>query len=114
MADMRTGSQGRSTQRRAARTRERGMRSVSVVTRMAVSASLLLAAALSVVAAIGFTGHTNATATGASSGTTSARGSSNGQRVALPPTGDGGVLSPPFAPPVSQPVQQPPVTSGGS
>jgi hypothetical protein len=115
MGDMRMSSRGSSTSRRMARTRERGLQSVSKITRGAVAASLMLAAALSAVAAIGFAGHTSTTATGASSGTTSARGSSDGQRVALPPTGDGGALAPPVAPPISQPVQAPPpVTSGGS
>lgn len=114
MSDMRTSSRGPSP-RRMGRTRERGMQSVSKITRGAVAASLMLAAALSAVAAFGFAGHTSATATGASSGTTSARGSSDGQRVALPPTGNGGALIPPVAPPISQPVQAPaPVTSGGS
>jgi hypothetical protein len=66
------------------------------------------------VAALGFAGHAGATGTGSSSGSTSARGSSTGQRVALPPTGGGGALVP-VAPPISQPIQAPPpVTSGGS
>jgi hypothetical protein len=94
--------------------RDRGMQSVSRVTRVTVAVSLALTAALSAVAALGFAGHASAAGTGSSSGNTSARGSSTGQRVALPPTGDGGALAP-VAPPISQPVQAPPpVTSGGS
>ncbi len=52
MGDMRTSSHGPSSPRRMAHTRERGMESVSKVTRGAVAASLMLAAALSAVAAI--------------------------------------------------------------
>ena len=94
--------------------RDRGMRSVSRVTRVTVAISITLTAALSAVAALGFAGHAGASGTGSSSGSTSARGSSTGQRVALPPTGDGGAPVP-VAPPISQPIQAPPpVTSGGS
>ena len=114
MSDMRTSRKGSSSTRRRAQVRDRGMRSVSKVTRVTVAVSLTLTAALSAVAALGFAGHASAAGTGSSSGTTSARGSSTGQRVALPPTGDGGALVP-VAPPISQPIQAPPpVTSGGS
>jgi hypothetical protein len=89
------------------------MRSVSRATRVAVAASLAGTAFFSAVASIAFSGHANAsTSTG---GTTSARAASDGQRVALPPTGNGGALTAPVAPPISQPVPAgPPVTSGGS
>jgi len=90
------------------------MRSVSRVTRIAVAASLAGTAVFSAVAAIAFSGHANAS-TSTGSGTTSARAASDGQRVALPPTGNGGALTAPVAPPISQPVPAgPPVTSGGS
>jgi hypothetical protein len=90
------------------------MRSASRLTRIAVAVSLALSAVFSAVAALGFTGHQGTTSTGDAADSTSARGSSDAQRVALPPTDDEGALSPPFAPPVSAPVQAPPVTSGGS
>ena len=91
------------------------MRSVSRVTRIAVAASLAGTAFFSAFAAIAFSGHANASTSTGSSGTTSARAASDGQRVALPPTGNGGALTAPVAPPISQPVPAgPPVTSGGS
>ena len=114
MSETRTSRKGFSSTRRRAQVRDRGMRSVSKVTRFTVAVSLALTAALSAVAALGFAGHASASGTGSTTGTTSARGSSTGQRVALPPTGDGGALVP-GAPPISQPIQAPPpVTSGGS
>jgi hypothetical protein len=111
---MRTSRKGSALTRRRAQVRDRGMRSVSRVTRVTVAISITLTAALSAAAALGFAGHAGASETGSSSGSTSARGSSTGQRVALPPTGDSGALVP-VAPPISQPIQAPPpVTSGGS
>jgi len=115
MVDMGSRSPDPADRRRVARTRERGMRSVSRVTRAAVAASLAATAVFSAIAAIGFSGRASASTSSGSSGATSARGTVDGQRVALPPTGEGGALTAPLAPPISQPVPAgPPVTSGGS
>lgn len=97
--------------------REKGMRSVSRITRLTVAVSLMLSAVFSAIAAIGFAGRTSAKASGSS--VTSVNGTTPAVRIALPPKNQGEAPSapfvPPVAPPVSQPVvQAPPVTSGGS
>jgi len=105
--------------RRQGRVREKGLQSVSVITRLAVAASLVLSAVFTVIAAKGFAGRTTTATGGTTPASSGGAGSAATVRIALPPKGgDQGSssgITPPVAPPVSQPiVQAPPVTSGGS
>ena len=81
--------------------RDRGLRSVSFLTRITVAASVGLTAAFSAVAAIAFSGHS--TTTGKTPTTAAPAG---GQLVALPPRNGGSLNFP-------QPPIGPPVGAGG-
>ena len=81
--------------------RDRGLRSVSFLTRITVAASVGLTAAFSAVAAIAFSG--NSTGTGKTPTTAAPAG---GQLVALPPRNGGSLNFP-------QPPVGPPVGAGG-
>ena len=81
--------------------RDRGLRSVSFLTRITVAASVGLTAAFSAVAAIAFSG--NSTSTGKTPTTAAPAG---GQLVALPPRNGGSLNFP-------QPPVGPPVGAGG-
>ncbi len=114
MTRMRSDGAWPRTQPRIVQMRENGMESVSHLTRLAVLGSIVLSIVLSVVAALGFAGRSNARTSSALT-TAGGDGSSANVRLALPPKGDGGGPPAAVAPPVAQPVPQaPPVVSGGS
>ncbi len=83
--------------------RDRGLRSVSFLTRITVAASVGLTAAFSAVAAIAFSGNSTGTGTGKTPTTAAPAG---GQLVALPPRNGGSLTFP-------QPPVGPPVGAGG-
>ena len=105
--------------RRPRRARERahqratGFRSASIVTRIAVAASVALSIAFSAIAAVAFPGR--ASRQSADGKAANASTSSTGPVVALPPAngGSGGVPAPPLQAPVSAPGSGQ-VGSGGS
>jgi hypothetical protein len=111
-----------SESRRPRRARERehqraaratGFRSASIVTRIAVAASVALSIAFSAIAAVAFPGR--ASRQSADGKAANAATSSTGPVVALPPAnaGSGGVPAPPLQAPVSAPGSGQ-VGSGGS
>jgi len=113
-------SQARHGPRRARRSRERdhqraaraqGFRSASILTRVAIAASIVLAGVFSAVAAIAFPGR--ASRDTASGGAATSREQHAPQTVALPPANDGGVPVPPAQVPVPAPGSGQ-VSSGGS
>ena len=89
------------------------MRSALRATRVTAATSIVLTIVFSAVAALGFSGRstskTSATATGSTSG-----GTTTAVRLALPPRGKGGTLTPPASLPVQSAPAPPAVTSGGS
>lgn len=110
--------QGRHGPRHARRSRERqrtarsqGLRSASIVTRIAIAASIVLAGVFSAVAAIAFPGR--ASRDTASGGAATSREQRPPQTVALPPANAGGVPVPPAQVPVPAPGSGQ-VSSGGS
>ncbi len=87
--------------------RDRGLRSVSFLTRITVAASVGLTAAFSAVAAIAFSGNSTGTGTGTGTGNTPTTAApAGGQLVALPPRNGGSLTFP-------QPPVGPPVGAGG-
>jgi hypothetical protein len=83
-------------------------------TRVAAAVSIVLTVVFSVVAALGFSGHSTPKTSGASAGSRSERTTTT-VRLALPPKGQGGTLTPPASLPIQNPHPGPPaVTSGGS
>jgi hypothetical protein len=93
--------------------RARGFRSASIVTRIAVAASVALSIAFSAIAAVAFPGRASHQASAGRQADTSSR--STGPVVALPPAnaGAGGLPAPPVQAPVSAPGSGQ-VGSGGS
>ena len=113
-------SQGRHGPRRARRARERdrqravraqGFRSASILTRVAIAASIALSGVFSAVAAIAFPGRSSRD-TASGEGATS-RAQHPPQTVALPPANAGGVPVPPAQVPVPA-AGSGQVSSGGS
>ena len=92
--------------------REKGLRSASIVTRVAVAASIALGGAFSAVAAMAFPGRSSRDG---AQGTRAATSQSSGPIVALPPAnaGTGGLPAPPLQAPVAVPGSGQ-VGSGGS
>ena len=93
--------------------RARGFRSASIVTRIAVAASVALSIAFSAIAAVAFPGRASRQSAAGKAANTSTR--STGPVVALPPAnaGAGGLPAPPIQAPVSAPGSGQ-VGSGGS
>lgn len=112
MTRTRPRSSGPGSVRRIERVREEGMRSVGRITRLALAASLALAAAFSAVADVAFPGRSDAAGNN-ERGFGAAQSSDPGVRIALPPPRDQDGLAPPVAPPLPA-AEGGSVTSGGS
>jgi hypothetical protein len=97
MTRVRTGS-GMGSRRRLSRHREDGMRSVGRITRLAMAASVALAAVFSALADVAFPGRSSSTV-GEHVASASA-GTDPTLRVALPPRNRGDSLTPPVTAPV--------------
>jgi hypothetical protein len=89
------------------------MRSAVRVTRVTAAASVVLTIILSAVAALGFSGRSTSKTSGTAVGSTSGS-ATTAVRLALPPRGQGGTLTPPTSRPVQNVPAAPAVTSGGS
>jgi hypothetical protein len=111
MTRVQTRPSGMGSSRRLARDRENGMRSVGRITRLALAASVALAAVFSALADVAFPGRSVQTA---GQGARAAVGGDSTVRVALPPRNGGDSLTPPITAPMPAVGSGSVATSGGS